>query len=90
MQGKTEWAESNLNLSASDIVFKKSKDKKLIAQQDVANGLIPILIDDREDNIAGWEAAGGVGILHPENGNPSEVIKKIKELYEGESTQEGV
>ena len=90
MEGKTEWAATNLGLGASDILFKKSKDKKLIAQQDVANGLIPILIDDREDNIKGWESVGGLGLHHPENGNPSEVIKKIKELYEGESTEEGV
>ena len=90
VQGKSEWAQSNLGLSSSDIIFKRSKDKKDIAAQDVANGLIPILIDDRDSNIADWKSAGGIGIYHPENGNPSQVIKKIKELYEGESTEEGI
>jgi len=88
MEGKSEWVNSNLG--QYPVIFKRSKDKKDIAAQDVANGLIPILIDDREDNITGWNAAGGIGIHHPENGNPSEVIKKIKELYEGESTEERI
>lgn len=88
MEGKSEWVANNLG--DYPILFKRSKDKKDIAAQDVAKGLIPILIDDREDNIKGWEAAGGLGIHHPENGNPSAVIKKIQELYEGNPTQEGI
>lgn len=88
MEGKSEWVKTNLG--DYPVLFKRSKDKKDIAAQDVANGLIPILIDDREGNISGWEAAGGIGLHHPENGNPSEVIKKLKELYEGQSTKEGV
>lgn len=88
MEGKSEWVKSNLG--QYPVIFKRSKDKKDIAAQDVANGLIPILIDDRVDNITGWNDAGGIGIHHPENGSPSEVIKKIKELYEGESTKERI
>ena len=88
MEGKSEWVKTNLG--DYPVLFKRSKDKKEIAAQDVANGLIPILIDDREDNISGWEASGGIGLHHPENGNPSEVIKKLKELYEGQSTEEGI
>ena len=65
-------------------------NKKEIASQDVAKGLIPILIDDREDNIKGWEEAGGIGLHHPENGNPSNVISQIKKLYEGDKAQERV
>ena len=88
MEGKSEWVKTNLG--DYPVLFKRSKDKKDIAAQDVANGLIPILIDDRESNISGWEAAGGIGLHHPENGSPSEVIKKLKELYEGQSTEERV
>lgn len=86
--GKTQWVSQNLG--SNQIIFKRSKDKKEIAAQDVAKGLIPILIDDREDNIKGWEEAGGIGLHHPENGNPSNVITQIKKLYEGDSTQERV
>lgn len=88
MEGKSEWVKTNLG--DYPVLFKRSKDKKDIAAQDVANGLIPILIDDRESNISGWKAAGGIGLHHPENGSPSEVIKKLKELYEGQSTEERV
>lgn len=88
MEGKSEWVKTHLG--SYPVLFKSSKDKKEIAAQDVANGLIPILIDDREDNISGWEAVGGLGLHHPENGDPSKVISKLKELYEGQSTEERV
>ena len=87
-EGKSAWVAENLG--NYEVLFKRSKDKKDIAKQDRINGLIPILIDDRDSNIAGWESAGGIGIHHPENGDPSEVIKKIKELYEGQSSEERV
>jgi hypothetical protein len=90
MQGKAEWAETHLEPQPKEIIFRPSKRKVEIAQRDVAQGLLPILIDDREDTIKAWNAAGGIGLHHPENGNPSEVIKKIQELYEGESIKEGV
>lgn len=89
-EGKESWVETNLNLPANRVIFRSSKKKQELAEQDVAKGLIPILIDDREDTIARWEAAGGIGLHHPENGSPSEVIKKLKELYEGQSSEERV
>ena len=88
MEGKSQWVSQNLG--SYEILFKSSKNKKEIAAQDVAKGLIPILIDDRESNIKGWESSGGIGIHHPENGNPSNVISQIKKLYEGDETQERV
>ena len=36
-----------------------------------------ILIDDREDNIAAWKAAGGIGILHTD---AFSTIAKLKEI----------
>ena len=90
LEGKEAWVVENLSISANRVIFRSSKKKQEIAEQDVAKGLIPILIDDREDTIARWNQAGGIGVHHPENGDPSEVIKKIKELYERDSTEERV
>ena len=88
MEGKREWAEKYLSPSPSEIIFKRSKDKQLIAQRDVALGLKPILIDDRQSNIKEWEAAGGIALYHPKNGDPSGVIKALKGFYE--SSEEGI
>lgn len=90
MEGKKKWAKDHLSPQPEGIIFRSSKKKVEIAQRDVAEGLIPILIDDREDTIKAWNDAGGIGLHHPENGDPSKVIQKIKELYEGESTKERI
>ena len=94
VQGKTEWAQRNLGLSASDVLFKRSKDKQEIATKDISQGFIPILIDDRRDNITNWVAAGGIGIHHPENTSDiSPVLERLRKLYkedEGESTEERI
>ena len=87
--GKRSWAKSHLSPSPENIIFKYSAYKQEVAEQDVAKGLEPILIDDRRDIIDRWQAAGGIGIHHPKNGDPSQVIKRIKKLY-GESAQEGI
>lgn len=88
MQGKMEWSGANLTPQPTEIIFRRSKDKQLIARRDVALGLTPILIDDRRSNIEEWEAAGGYALYHPKNGDPTEVIKTLKDLYE--PTQERV
>jgi hypothetical protein len=41
-----------------DLIICNSKDKELLA------GPGRILIDDRENNIREWKAAGGTGVLH--------------------------
>lgn len=87
--GKRSWAKSHLSPSPENIVFKYSMYKQEQAEADVAKGLDPILIDDRQDIIDRWQAAGGIGIKHPKNGDPSQVIKRIKKLY-GESAEEGI
>ena len=89
-EGKEDWVTDNLGIPAGKVIFRSSKEKHLQAKNDVANGLVPILIDDREDTIERWEAEGGIGLHHPENGSPSNVIAQIKKLYEGDSTQERV
>ena len=87
--GKRAWAKSHLTPSPEGIIFKYSMYKQQQAEEDVAKGLEPILIDDRRDIIDRWQDAGGIGIHHPKNGDPSQVIKRIKKLY-GESAEEGI
>ena len=87
--GKRSWAKSHLTPSPEGIIFKYSLNKQEQAISDVAKGLEPILIDDRRDIIDRWQDAGGIGIHHPKNGDPSQVIARIRKLY-GESTQEGI
>lgn len=90
MEGKTEWANTHLTPAPIGIIFKASKDKQQVAEQDVAKGLTPILIDDRTDIIDRWRAAGGIGINISKNGDSSQAIKKIQELYGGESPEQGI
>lgn len=87
--GKRAWAKQHLSPSPETIVFKYSMYKQQQAEGDVAKGLEPILIDDRRDIIDRWQDAGGIGIHHPKNGDPSEVIKRINKLY-GQSSEEGI
>lgn len=87
--GKRTWAKNHLSPSPEGIIFKYSTYKQEVAAQDVSNGLEPILIDDRRDIIDRWQEAGGIGIHHPKNGDPSEVIKRIQKLY-GQSPEEGI
>ena len=87
--GKRSWAKSHLSPSPEDIIFKYSMYKQEVAERDVAKGLEPILIDDRQDIIDRWNAAGGIGIKCPKNGDTSQVVKRINKLY-GQSSEEGI
>lgn len=87
--GKRSWAKSHLSPSPEGIIFKYSMYKQEQAAADVSSGLEPILIDDRRDIIDRWQDAGGIGIHHPKNGDPSQVIKRIQKLY-GQSPEEGI
>lgn len=88
MEGKQEWADLNLNPSPAGIIFKSSKEKQQIAAEDVAAGLTPILIDDRQDIIERWQAAGGIGLHVEKAGDPSKAIERIKKLYQLEDERE--
>lgn len=87
--GKRSWSKNNLSPAPEGIIFKYSTYKQEQAAEDVAKGLEPILIDDRRDIIDRWQDAGGIGLHHPKNGDPSGVIKRIQKLY-GESSEEGI
>lgn len=87
--GKRSWAKSHLSPSPEGIIFKYSMYKQEQAVSDISSGLEPILIDDRRDIIDRWQDVGGIGIHHPKNGDPSQVIKRIQKLY-GQSPEEGI
>ena len=70
-QGKMAWLKKNgLSPYLKQIVFTNSKSakKKYAKKGDV-------LIDDRSDNIADWEMAGGNGYVF--NNNANQIIKQI-------------
>ena len=54
--GKGVWIKRNMSGTPYKFGYKASGKAKYA-------GLNKILIDDREDNIAAWKAAGGIGIL---------------------------
>lgn len=81
--GKRLWVKNHI--AGTPVVFKYSKVK-----QDMATPTA-ILIDDRQDTIERWNAAGGIGIYHPTNThNIDKVIQQIIKVYEGESSEEGI
>lgn len=73
--GKQKWVDRNLSPSPP-LIFARAEQKHQYANK------VRILIDDREDTIQRWRAAGGIGILCKE-GNSKEVIEKLKELGYG-------
>lgn len=93
-EGKASWAGKHLGISLSDIIFRVAEDKHLEAKKDVANGFIPILIDDKKSTIDSWNDAGGIGIYHPENTKSIDpILERLRKLYKedgGESTKERV
>lgn len=70
---KREWCERHLGTGVPvNIAF--SEDKHLYC-----GGASDVLVDDRESNIADWEAAGGTGILHI---SPEETLQELRRLLE--------
>ena len=67
--GKINWVERELG--NFQVILRSHNHKKDLATPN------SILIDDREDNIAGWKEKGGIGILHK---NAKDSIKQLKEL----------
>jgi len=73
--GKNIWVERNLS-PTPHIIFAKAEQKHEYADRN------SILIDDREDTIGRWNAAGGIGILC-KNGNSQQVITQLEQLGYG-------
>ncbi len=75
-QGKLAWLKKNgLSPYLKEIVFTNSKS----AKKKYAKGN-DVLIDDRSDNVADWEMAGGTGYVF--NNNSSEILKQMGALKE--------
>jgi len=70
MQGKTEWADKYLS-NMRKLYFRSAGRKSDFA------GPNKILIDDREDTIDAWNAAGGIGILHTSAASTIDALNKI-------------
>ena len=75
VMGKGLWMKNQTNKglfpSKPKVNYKSAKAKKDFAAPN------HILIDDREDNIDSWRAAGGIGILHT---SASSTINQLKKL----------
>ena len=70
--GKKLWVRANIT-PLPQVIFAFSKNKREYAGEN------HILIDDREDNIAGFVQDGGIGI-HCKDNNVEEVIRQLQEL----------
>jgi hypothetical protein len=68
-QGKREWVETKLP-EAKNVYFRKASLKPEFS------GKNRILIDDRADTIAAWNAKGGIGIHHTSASDTIEQLKK--------------
>jgi Fe-Mn family superoxide dismutase len=67
--GKRQWRDGNL--PGVNMKMASARNKPNYSKRN------SILIDDREDTIAAWNAMGGIGIHHTSAAN---TIKKLKEL----------
>ena len=75
--GKILWVKNHTGdvfPSKPRINFKKAKEKHLVKPQLAKTD---ILIDDREDTIGRWNAAGGTGVIYK---NIFQVLKDLKKL----------
>lgn len=69
-QQKQQWIQTHFGDAVAHIVTSGA-DKQQYAQPN------HILIDDRADNIAAWEAAGGIGIVFT---NADDTIQQLKQI----------
>ena len=73
IEGKKYWlSQHNSSMPA---IFEGRKEKYA-----TTNGHPNVLIDDHKKYISGWEAAGGIGVLHRWNDTQS-TIKKLNDIY---------
>ena len=75
-QGKIMWVQENLTPQPSDIIIVPAVEKQNYAVS-LTTGKPNILIDDKEETIQQWRAAGGVGILHL-TGNSQYSIQQLQ------------
>ena len=69
--GKEAWCKMHINGQYKKLYFKAARYKSDFADEN------KILIDDREDTIASWNAKGGIGIHHTSAANTIKELKKL-------------
>ena len=69
--GKEAWCKMHINGQYKKLYFKAARFKSDFAGEN------KILIDDREDTIASWNAKDGIGILHTSAANTIKELKKL-------------
>ena len=69
-KNKKIWIAKHLNPLPKKIIITPNKDKFAVQPDGTPN----ILVDDRGNNITGWEAAGGVGIKYQADEDGLDVI----------------
>jgi len=72
--GKWLWNKKHTMIPESRFYCVKRKEKQIFA---LNNGMVNILIDDKQKNIDEWINAGGIGILHT---NAMSTICRLKLL----------
>lgn len=75
-QEKREWLMDWLPLRDEKIHLVRRSEKKNFAI-DVITGHPNVLVDDTEKNIAEWNAAGGLGVLH-DSADPQNTLRLMK------------
>jgi 5'(3')-deoxyribonucleotidase len=73
-KGKIMWVEAHLPHLADKVITAKTKA--------AVSGQGKVLIDDRPRNIEEWEAAGGRGILYPQDYNTDHTSLDRERFYE--------
>ena len=69
--GKEAWCKMHINSQYKNLYFRPAKYKSDFAGEN------KILIDDRDDTIASWNAKGGIGIHHTSATNTIKELKKL-------------
>lgn len=69
-EGKKKWFQDNIG-NVRKIIFSPSYKKKIYAKP------FNILIDDRKDNIDGWNENRGIGIYHQSSINTIKQLNKL-------------
>tara|TARA_Y100000310_G_C20604716_1_gene774912 strand:+ start:39 stop:1502 length:1464 start_codon:yes stop_codon:yes gene_type:complete len=67
---KREWCQRHLGLTPERVITCMSYDKPKYAWACREQGVVPILVDDREKARKGWEEAGGIFIHYPSEQRP--------------------
>lgn len=75
--GKAMWVEKHLPSYSRRLILTNRKE--------VFSGPGRVLIDDRDENVEGWEKAGGIGVLVPRPWNKTKASRRNVSTLIGEA-----